>query len=127
MKFQRVLLTGVLWTLFAALTLNAVQPSPDLLSSKEVKALVLKANTPADHQKLARHYKALAAAKDVEAAEHKELAAEYRSKGNAMASKHPMSGATAEHCDYFVKSTNDAARAAREMAAAHEKMASASK
>lgn len=123
MKFQRVLLTGVLLTLLAAITLNAVQPSPDLLSSKQMKALVLKANTPADHQKLARHYKALAAAKDVEAADHTELAAGYRAKGNAMASKHPMSGATAEHCDYFAKSTSDAAKAAREMATAHEKMA----
>jgi hypothetical protein len=123
MKLQRVLLTGVLLMLSAALTINAVQRNPDLLSSEEVKALVGKANTPTVHQKLARHYKALAAAKDAEAAEHKDLAAEYRAKGNTAASKHPMSGATAEHCDHFAKSTSDAAKAARDMAAAHEKMA----
>ena len=37
------------------------------LKSKEVKALVANAKTPADHTKLARHYTAMAAKHDAEA------------------------------------------------------------
>jgi hypothetical protein len=44
-----------------------------------------------------------------------------------MAVKHPMSGRTAEHCEYFAKSAREAAKAARELAGAHEQMAKEAK
>ena len=44
----------------------AVEPKGEL-KSKEVKALVANAKTPADHMKLARHYTAMAAKHDAEA------------------------------------------------------------
>ena len=43
------------------------------------------------------------------------------------AMKMPMSGRSAEHCEYFAKSTREAAKAARELAAAHEQMAKEAK
>lgn len=93
------------------------------LTKKEVKALVANAKTPEDHMKLARHFKQEADRLEAEAKEHDELAQEYRRSPSAMAMKMPMSGRSAEHCEYFAKSTREAAKAARELAAAHEQMA----
>lgn len=93
------------------------------LTKKEVKALVATAKTPEDHMKLARHFKQEADRLEAEAKEHDELATEYRKNPNAMAMKMPMSGRSAEHCEYFAKSAREAAKAARELAATHEQMA----
>ncbi len=97
------------------------------LSKKEVKALVANAKTPDGHMKLARHFKQEAERLETEAKDHDELAQEYRKSASAMAVKHPMSGRSAEHCEYFAKSTREAAKAARELAAAHEQMAKEAK
>jgi len=97
------------------------------LTKKEVKALVANAKTPEDHMKLARHFKQEADRLEAEAKEHDELAQEYRRSPSAMAMKMPMSGRSAEHCEYFAKSTREAAKAARELAAAHEQMAKEAK
>jgi hypothetical protein len=52
--------------------------SSDLLTSKQVKELVTNAKTPADHVKLQKHFLALAAKYEAEAADHVELAGAYR-------------------------------------------------
>lgn len=101
--------------------------SSELLTKKELKTLVATAKTPADHMKLARHFKQEADRLEAEAKEHEELAAEYRKTPVAAATKTPMSGHSAEHCEYFAKSTREAAKAARELAASHEKMAKEAK
>jgi hypothetical protein len=44
-----------------------------------------------------------------------------------MASKTPSAGGTIEHCEFFVKSEKEMAKASREMAAAHEEMAKEAK
>lgn len=93
------------------------------LKSREVKALVANAKTPADHLKLARHYTAMAAKHDAEAQEHEALAAEYTRDPRLGASKHPMAGNTAEHCKYFAEHCRKAAKEMQAMAAAHEEMA----
>ena len=102
---------------------NAAQPKH--LSKKEVVALIATAKSPADHLKLAQHYKAEADRLEAEAKDHDELAAAYRksSTWQASAAKGPMRPDTPAHCEYFAKSVREAANAAREMAAEHEQMA----
>ena len=115
---------AALFTLFLGVTphMNAAE-SKVRLTKKEVKTLVATAKTPADHMKLARYFNQEADQLEAEAKEHDELAQEYRKNPSPMASKLPMSGRTAEHCEYFAKSTREAAKAARELATAHEQMA----
>ena len=93
------------------------------LSKSQLKELIRSAKTPGDHQKLAEYYRAEADKLEVEAKEHEELAAAYRSRTDAVAQKHTMSGKTAGHCDYFAKSVREAAKADRQLAAEHELMA----
>lgn len=109
---------------------NLAAPAPvlqtsasDILGSKEVRELIAKAKTPADHQKLAKHFAAVAARWDEEAAEHGEEAKAYRSAPNASESKRPGSADTALHCDRLASAARNAATAARELARDHEKMA----
>lgn len=101
--------------------------SSDRLTKKEVKALVATAKTPEDHLKLARHFRQQADTLEAEAKEHDELALEYRKNPSPMAMKMPMSGRSAEHCEYFARSAREAAKAARELAASHEEMAKQAK
>ena len=73
--------------------------------------------------KLARHYTALAARYDAEAADHMAEATAYRSGPNAAESKRPGSPGTAAHCDRFADAARKAAAAARDLARDHEQMA----
>ncbi len=100
-------------------------PAPEnrMLSKKEVKTLVATAKTPEDHRRLAAHFEAKAERFEAEAAEHEQLAKEYRRNPLPTASKMPMSPRSAEHCEFFAKSARDAAKAARELAADHRAMA----
>jgi hypothetical protein len=94
-----------------------------MLKSKEVKALVANAKTPADHMKLARHFNAMAEKDEAEALEHEALAVEYTRNPRMGSSKTPMSPNSAEHCKYFAEHCRKAAKEMRAMAAAHEAMA----
>ena len=107
-------------TAFAAQESN----SKDLLPSKQVKELVASAKTPADHTKLQKHFVALAAKYEAEAAEHADLALTYRKPpvGRLMPGSYPKK---AEHCDRLTQTLRDAAKEARELAAEHGQMASA--
>ena len=100
----------------------AVEPKGEL-KPNEVKALVARAKTPADHMKLARHYTAMAAKHEAEAQEHEALAVEYTRNPEMGASKHPMAPNTAEHCKFFAEHCHNAAKEMKAMAAAHEEMA----
>lgn len=115
---------------FAASVPLAAQTSKssDLLPNKQVKELVATAKTPADHMKLQKHFLALAAKYETEAADHVDVAAAYRKNPNGVAeSKRPGGPETAVHCDRFADLTRQAAKEAREMASAHEHMAGAAK
>jgi type I site-specific restriction endonuclease len=98
--------------------------STDLLTSKQVKDLVAAAQTPADHVKLQKHFLAVAAKYDAEAAEHADLAQSYRKPpvGRLMPGSYPKK---AEHCDRLTQTLRDAAKEARELAAEHGQMATA--
>ncbi|MEO8663468.1 MAG: hypothetical protein ABI693_33740 [Bryobacteraceae bacterium] len=90
-----------------------------MLSKSEVHRLLESANTPADHNKLAQHYRLQADQLDAEAAEHTAMAKAYRAKPGVSEMKRPMSPDTASHCDYFAESLMKAATEARALSAAH--------
>lgn len=94
-----------------------------ILKPKELKTLVGKANTPADHWKLARHFGAMAEKHEAEAKEHEALAEEYARNPRAGSMKVPMAPNSAEHCRYYAEHCRKAAAEMRALAAAHEKMA----
>jgi hypothetical protein len=98
--------------------------STDLLTSKQLKDLVAAAQTPADHVKLQKHFFALAAKYEAEAAEHTDLAQTYRKPptGRLMPGS---AGKRAEHCDRLTQLFRDAARGARDLAGDHGQMATA--
>ncbi len=104
---------------------TAAEQQKSMLSSKQVKALVANAKTPADHLKLARHYTAMAEKHEAEANEHAALAAEYRKAPRASEVKRPMSPDTAAHCEYYAEHCRKAAQEMRSMAKIHEDMAKA--
>jgi len=106
----------------AAVQIPAAYKKP-VLSSGEIKSLVVSARTPAEHMTLANHYTALAVKHEADAREHEALAAEYSRVPQGNASKHPMAGNTAEHCRHFAEHCREAAKDLRAMAAAHEEMA----
>jgi hypothetical protein len=96
--------------------------STDRLTDKQVKALVFTAKTPADHTQLQKHFLALAAKSDAQAAKHADSAQEYRKPpvGRLM----PGSAAKrAEHCERLSASIRAAANEARQLASDHERMA----
>lgn len=101
--------------------------SGDLLEAAEVKALVGSASSPADHQRLSRHYIALAARFDDDAARHEALAKSLRANPNPSETKRPGAPDTAAHCERLASLAKHAAEEARQLAAAHGHMATAAK
>ena len=101
------------------------QQSSDLLATKDVHDLAMNAKTPADHAKLQKHFLALAAKYDAEAADHAALAKDYlkpQTGGRLMPGSPKL---RAEHCDRLAASLKEAAKDAREVAADHGKIATA--
>jgi len=123
---SQVALLIVLSVLVAGLLIavpSRAADSGDILSKAEVKELLAKTGTAEEHRKLARHFAAKAAEHEADAKEHEALAVEYRKNPSASAIKHPMSGKTAEHCEYYAKHCRNAAKELRTIAAMHEELA----
>jgi hypothetical protein len=93
-----------------------------LLTKQELKTHITDAKTSQDHERLAQHFDAKADELDAQSKEHQELAGEYKANPTILAMKHPMSGKTAEHCQYFADELHKAAMGARQMAADHREM-----
>lgn len=108
-----------------AMTATLMTPfaTAQTLSKAELKKLIAVANTPAEHERLAKHYDAKAAELEADAKEHDELALEYRKNPQGHDLKHPMSGTTAAHCEHYAKEARAAAQTARKLAADHREMA----
>ena len=83
----------------------------------EVVELIVTAKTPAEHGKLSKQFAAESARYTAEADRHAAMAAGYRANPNR------RGGDPAIHCDRFVQQMRDAATAARELAAYHERVA----
>ena len=96
--------------------------STDLLPLKQVQELVTNAKTPADHTKLQKHFLALAAKYEADAAEHAELAKTYlKPQTGRLAPGSPKK--RADHCDQLTMSLRHAAKEARDLAGDHAQMA----
>ena len=115
---------------YAAPATGAGAPAPilqasagDVLSEKALTDLIANAKTPADHRKIAKHYAALAAKYDGDAAGHVAEATAYRKAPSASESKRPGSPDTAAHCDRLADLSRELAKTARELATYHEGMA----
>ncbi len=117
--------TALLLTLMTILTCGVSLRADDskVLNKEELKHLVATAETAQDHHRLAEHFTAKAEQLEAEAQEHTELAAQYKANPTIHEMKHPMSGQTAGHCDYFATSLRKAAQSARKLASDHEEMA----
>ena len=124
-RWFRTATSGLLFALVLTIangTASAAEPN-GAMKSKEVKALIANAKTPADHMKLARHFNAMAEKHEAEALEHEALVVEYTRNPRMGSSKTPMSPNSAEHCKYFAEHCRKAAKEMRAMAANHEAMA----
>jgi hypothetical protein len=82
----------------------------------EVKALIVAAKTPAEHQKLACYFRAEAREETAKAQYHDEMGKLYASNSNE---KHDM----VEHCKQFADDARKAAESDNQLAEEHEKMA----
>lgn len=111
---------------FAGLLITGTA-SAQVIEKSELKKLIASATSPADHERIAKHYEAKAVDLENEAREHQELAAEYRRNPTGHETKHPMSGQTAGHCELFARKFAEAAKDARQLAADHRSMAKAAK
>jgi len=112
--------------LAASVTAFAAQESKstDLLPLKQVQELVTNAKSPVDHTKLQKHFLALAAKYEADAAEHAELAKTYlKPQVGRLAPGSPKK--RADHCDQLTMSLRHAAKEARELAGDHAQMATA--
>ena len=97
--------------------------SSDLLTNKQAQELAMTAKTPAEHATLQKHFVALAAKYDAEAADHASLAEAFRKNVNVGRLYPGTTDFRAKHCERISGSLKDAAKDAREIAAEHEKIA----
>lgn len=123
MSFSKILVsiaTGVLIVGFAGAA-AAQSPAESRLSKKELKALLATASTPADHDKLARHFEAKAVDLQEDAAEHEELAASYRTPAPSTKGVPPVQWG--QHCTSLATSLGKASTEARKLADMHKQLA----
>ena len=129
MKPRNFRLFQVLTSACVLLALNAgpasKAESKAEMKPPDVKALVMGATTSADHEKLARHFIAMAEKHEQEAQEHDVLAIEYANNPSRYHSKGPMGPDTVAHCKYFAEHCRKAAQEMRYLAEGHEAMAKA--
>ena len=94
---------------------------------QQVKVLIAKAETPADHHKIAAYFMREADRFEEDAKDHEYLATVYRKNpSTSVGGKQSGTGSifrTTEHCEAVAKSLRDAAKSLRELAAEHEQMA----
>jgi hypothetical protein len=120
-KFSSIVRNLALFVMAATFTTGLA--TGQILSKTELKKLVASASTPQDHERIARHFDAKAVQYEADAKDHEELAAEYRANPTGREQKHPMSGQTAAHCEFFAKELRQAATEARQLAKDHREMA----
>ena len=99
--------------------------SPDLLTPAQVPTLVANATTQADHITLQKHFLAVAAQSDAEAARHEAMAQAERKNPNPGSHFPGSASSRAKHCDRLSESNRAAAQEARTAASEHEQVANA--
>ena len=123
-KHLRIVNTAVFAAIFALAGTVSVSAATteQPLTKAELKSMVGKAETKADHERIAQYFDAEAARYDAEAKDHGELAPFYQKNPDPAISKHPGSARAFEHCDSLSKSLQKAAEEARQLAAEHRGM-----
>lgn len=120
---KRIVNWGLLLTL-AAIGLTAIgvgATSTQEMSKKQVKALIANARTRADHKRLAAYYRSEAARLKAKQQDHEEEAAEYfQNPSNHPVPKYPTLG---QHCRDLSGYYGMAAQKAAAMAELHENLA----
>lgn len=101
----------------------AADQAPRGLTRRQVQELIVNAKTPADHMKLADHFRKEAERLEAESKEHAALAEGYRRNPGVSEVKRPGSPDTFSHCDHLARQLAAAAQDARALAADHEQMA----
>lgn len=101
--------------------------SADVMSEKELLALVSTAKSREDHLKLSKHFAAMAERYEADAVEHTAMAKAYRARPTASETKRPGSPDTSAHCDRLAEFARSAAKVARELGQEHVQMADAAK
>jgi len=94
-----------------------------ILTAREANALVVTAKTPKEHRMLAMYFNQEAGQYEANAKEHEEMIEVYRKTPTPVATESLGGVRTIEHCASLAKSDREMARVLREMAAAHEEMA----
>ena len=122
-KFRVTLLTAV-GLLAVGVSLPAEKGKT--LSHGELKSLVTKAETKADHERIAQHFDGEADRYEAEAKEHADLAVFYE-KHTPNGAKYPGGMKTFQHCDSVSKSLTQAAKDSRALAIEHREMARGAK
>ena len=121
---RKVLGWSVLASALATVPVAAQTVKTDRLTDTEVVALIEKAKTPADHERLAAYYEQIASDLDQKAKQHKEFAAAYRrnpGSGNPARTSSTMAEAT--HCDRIASALTKTAKEARTMEDHHKMLA----
>ena len=99
--------------------------SPELLTPWQVIELAANGTAQADHLTLQKHFLAIAAQNDAEAARHAAMAQAERKNPNRGSHFPGSASLRARHCDRLSESNRVAAEAARTAAAEHEQTATA--
>jgi Na+-transporting NADH:ubiquinone oxidoreductase subunit NqrC len=102
-------------------TLSTQQSKPEHLSKQQLNALITTANTTADHERIARYYRAEVLEYLAQAKEHEAMVSAY--KANSTLSNNKNQASTISHCEYFVTTFKALADNSRELAEFHEQMA----
>jgi len=117
---------AVVFALAAAVFLSAGSKDKPL-SKTEVKNLIGKSETKADHERIAQYFDAEAARYEAEAKDHNEMGQFYQKNPDPALSKHPGTPRAAGHCDSLSKNLQNSAEEARQLAAEHREMAKEAK
>jgi hypothetical protein len=109
-----------------ATPLAAQSNKADRLSKKQVSELIVKAKTPADHERLAKHYDYVAVEAEADAVEHDELFKVYGRLPEAGSNpKGHWIAQAGTHCSKLAADARDAAEQARALAKLHRTAAHA--
>lgn len=114
----------ILLTITVAMPLARPAVEQEELTRKELKALIVSANTPADHKRIAAHYRAETQKLEGKQREHEDDLAEYYKNTLRYPSKYPTMG---DHCRSLANYYKMAAQRAAALAEMHEQLARGAK
>jgi len=110
---------AIAFTTFAPAPVTA--QTHEALSKKQLHALIATAKTPAEHERIARYYRAQAQSYLAQSKDHAQMAEDYRA--NPAINNSKFATGTVSHCEYFAKTFGEQSVKSDELAKLHEQMA----